>query len=339
MAGLLDQSGGFGNPLLQLGMGLLAAGQRRPVSQPMQTGLLANAFSNMGRQKESAARMGLLKSQMESEQDKIRREAEARAAVQRALAGVKDKRSWQAAYSATPEAGEALDRLGEAMGWAGGGGDRKTAKDVNGVLRYIDTGEQVFEGISKNLPPGKAPDPPDIGDLTKAAVYVDKRLDSFEVQHEALRKLKTFLEAPGPISDYSAVVQWAKSLDPTSVVRPEEAESVAAAGGIKNRIMSFAKKAEGGGGLTMADRSELSRLTEKMAKIYQDEYKAAVDSINRNLAPYGFDAGVSGPALAFPLSVGQLPPADPNVGVGPVTVTVPPGTPRPTLRDKGLLGQ
>lgn len=42
-----------------------------------------------------------------------------------------------------------------AAGGGGGGGSRKMREDVNGILRYLDTGEEVFPGVVRA--PGAAP--------------------------------------------------------------------------------------------------------------------------------------------------------------------------------------
>lgn len=105
--------------------------------------------------------------------------------------------------------------------------ERKTAKDANGRLRYLDTGELVFPDVEYT------PEPVNMKgeqDLRKEFNSLPSVKD-FSTQAGAFGRIVASAKDPTPAGDLALIFNYMKVLDPGSVVRESEfatAESAAA---------------------------------------------------------------------------------------------------------------
>lgn len=109
--------------------------------------------------------------------------------------------------------------------------DRARAEDQNGVLRYIDTGEPVFPGVTTATDATQnGPDFDTEQDLRKEYLALPVVKDFATVQ-QGWDRIQSAAENPSPAGDLGLIFSFMKVMDPGSVVRESEfatAESAAA---------------------------------------------------------------------------------------------------------------
>lgn len=209
-------------------------------------------------------------------------------------------------------------------------GDRKTAKDASGRLRYLDDGSFVFDNVAQggHWTPEKIAAEYDLSKYTPESVQAaidssdpkmlqknpmgvndlkglregwKKRVGPYEQVGMAMNQLKHFIANPGPISDVAAVYNTVKLFDPTSVVREGEIALMNAAAPIWDRAQVILKRASQGGAIGEKARIDLAKTVAELGSLYQQNYDRLREDESLFLGGDVDDpARVLGSPLAFP---------------------------------------
>lgn len=181
--------------------------------------------------------------------------------------------------------------------------DRKTAKDANGILRYLDSGERAFPGVKKG---------PETLDIDKIIGTEFKFGDKFrgdakeDLQRiDAYRNLEAIWDDPSEAAQGAQVVTidgkrfemsgqgaadiglifgFMKMHDPTSVVREGEYETAANTSGKPQWVLNLLNKTLNGDKLSGTERAALMRQA-------RNQYNAAIKSANGKLNSIREQAG------------------------------------------------
>lgn len=192
--------------------------------------------------------------------------------------------------------------------------DRKTAKDAAGMLRYIDTGEQVFPDV--DIPPEEREMKQDVNDVWR---YVDTGEQVFsqveaqpdltanidevgKIRKEFRDETKTFKDQqssfgrilasarePSAAGDLALIFNYMKVLDPGSTVREGEFATAASAGGVDERIVAQYNRIRDGERLTEGQRRDF---VQRASKLYQEaagDFEGSVEEYRTLSESYGFD--------------------------------------------------
>ena len=152
----------------------------------------------------------------------------------------------------------------------------------------------------------------DIDDVAKAEKLVRGKVGQFDDMRNAMTRIKTFLETPGPISDLSATSEWARVLDPKSVIRESETRAINEAGGLASQLDSIMKRWGGSGSMPDEVRAEMAGLVNQLGAIYESEYTVARSSADDLLRRGSLDdatrADFLGAFTGFPqVEIGSAP--------------------------------
>jgi hypothetical protein len=150
-------------------------------------------------------------------------------------------------------------------------------------------------------------------DYTKAAATYDTAAPSWQSMQDAA---KTAIGQSGPnvgSADLNLVVGLAKILDPNSVVREGESESVKKTGGAADYLVSYYNQLVQGGALTDDIRRGIMNTGQSRMKAYYDQAKVKRDWISSVAARHGVNPDdVVPPLAAFSPFTEAAQPDDPN---------------------------
>lgn len=184
---------------------------------------------------------------------------------------------------------------------------RATAEDSQGVLRYIDTGEQVFADDRAQVERERIQGPDgrwryiDDGSLVLPGIEVQPDLgadfeDESNLRKEFRDETKTFVDQqasmgriirsasdPSPAGDLALIFNYMKVLDPGSTVREGEFANAQNAGGVDDRARSLYNQVREGTRLTPEQRRDF---VERAYGLYDEAAMSFEESANeyRDLA-------------------------------------------------------
>lgn len=138
--------------------------------------------------------------------------------------------------------------------------ERKTVKDMNGRLRYLDDGAAAFPDVEKNQDPLEAlkikqaqakleqSQGPDFTGQQKLRKEYDgiNTVKSFREQTQAYQRVLDSSKNASAAGDLALIFNYMKVLDPGSVVRESEFATAAASGSYGQRIQAAVNKAQSG---------------------------------------------------------------------------------------------
>ena len=147
--------------------------------------------------------------------------------------------------------------------------ERKTAQDVNGVLRYVDTGQEVFPSVEK------APESPKVyqesSDMRKEFSGIQVVKD-FAQQSTAYGRIQASAKEPSAAGDLALIFNFMKVLDPGSTVREGEFANAQNAGGVSDRIVGLYNRIIDGERLTETQRADFLNRSEKLYKNAESDF-------------------------------------------------------------------
>lgn len=180
--------------------------------------------------------------------------------------------------------------------------DRKAEKDRNGILRYLDTGEAVFDPAAVGDP---APDPEKVfkqeADLRKEFT---KQTDDFVKVRDAFSRIEASAKDPSPAGDLALIFNYMKVLDPGSTVREGEFATAQNSAGVPDRLRAQYNQITKGERLAPEQRQDfLSRagsLYESQLNQYQgleDRYRGLAEMYKLNPEAVVYGMGDKTPKL------------------------------------------
>lgn len=129
---------------------------------------------------------------------------------------------------------------------------RNTAKDASGYLRYMDTGERVFPDVAEKP---KELKPTDVRAEQKAWGRMVDQVQEAEDKFIAVTRALSRATAGG---DLEAIIEYAKALDPTSVVREGEVTTIRNTAALPDWLYNSWNLIKRGGQLTASQRREIA---------------------------------------------------------------------------------
>ncbi|CAM3467111.1 hypothetical protein [Parendozoicomonas haliclonae] len=191
----------------------------------------------------------------------------------------------------------------------------ETAKDVNGRVRNVHTGELLFPdakpepGKQGNRQIIKGPDGRDRfvddGSLVFPDVPYTPQVDhkeeralskeystikkGFASQVMNYRKLRTALESASGAGDIAAIFNFMKANDPQSVVRESEFDLGAQAAGVYAAMSNLFEKYKDGTRLPPEARQQFLDLTGQWMGLAAEDQRRAREDYQYNVKHYGFD--------------------------------------------------
>jgi hypothetical protein len=165
----------------------------------------------------------------------------------------------------------------------------------DGLQRNTVTGEIKKTGAAEEG--GGTWKPSDIGslrdDYTKAAAVYDNASPTWTGMQDTFSRVANLKEGESSdtagAADYALVIGLAKIMDPTSVVREGEVETVRKTGGATDRLISVLNDLVGGGSLSPAQRRGLMMEANTRMQSYYDQVKTKRDWVTEIATRHGVD--------------------------------------------------
>lgn len=110
---------------------------------------------------------------------------------------------------------------------------------------------------------------------------------NYQEIRQRLGQIQEFATNPSAFGDVGAITGFAKSIDPGSVVRPSEYESVETARSLVDRVKGSVSKLEKGEVLTPQQRTDLVRISQHMNAVYKKNYEDYVGPVYKQAAKRG----------------------------------------------------
>lgn len=151
-------------------------------------------------------------------------------------------------------------------------------------------------------------------DYSKAATVYENAAPTWQSMQKSIKiALDPKIDAKGKgAADYALVVGLAKILDPTSVVREGEVESVRATGGAADYLVSYFNQLTSGGSLSDDVRQGIMQTGQDRMRAYYDQTKAKHDWITGIATRHGMNPDDIVPPLPAFAPYEQAANADPN---------------------------
>jgi len=138
------------------------------------------------------------------------------------------------------------------------------------------------------------------GDDWKMRKDIERQEAPYQEVASRAAQIRAAVNNPGAFSDVTLASNIAKFLDPTSVVRPSETETIAEAGGLVNSIRSALQSAAGEGMITTPVRKEINAMMDRLLKIYKSEYGAQRKDASDFLSARNLAGDIMGSPVDFP---------------------------------------
>lgn len=240
------------------------------------------ALLNGGRNAWSNAFQGFAQgSQMDQQRrqqaEDDRRRSEAEAAIASALGGAPQP------FQDLAAAGVYDPGLGWLQDQYAAPADRPYTEDVNGVKRYIDTGEPVFPGVEAQ-PDG--PDPTAEGALRDDYLKVDQDYRDVASQYQNISNL--WQDDTGT-SDIALVNSFQRMVDPGVAVREGEYAVIAGAAGIQQQVQLWFAQINNGVQLTPSQREQIKDTADRLYAASLRGHETVVDFFTQTALAYEFD--------------------------------------------------
>ncbi len=130
---------------------------------------------------------------------------------------------------------------------------RQTAKDVAGRLRYLDTGELAFPGVT---PPVEAPEGPKPSDVAGMRKEFSGQSKDYRSVRTAFSKVQETAKNPSAAGDLALIFNYMKMLDPGSVVREGEFATAQSAAGVPTQVRNVYNRLVSGERLAPEQRQD-----------------------------------------------------------------------------------
>ena len=158
---------------------------------------------------------------------------------------------------------------------------RKTGKGPNGILRYIDTGEKVFD---LNTPPSKTKF---FKEETALRKDFEKGAKDFVKVRDAYGRIQASASDPSAAGDLALIFNYMKVLDPGSTVREGEFATAAASAGIPSRIRAQYNKVVTGERLADKQRNDFVARAGKLYSSQLGQHKLHKEYYTKVAKQYG----------------------------------------------------
>ena len=153
----------------------------------------------------------------------------------------------------------------------------KTMTDVNGIARYVLTGDPVFPNETKNVPTPESTVWQESEAMRKEFNSLQAVRD-FDKQSTAYTEIIASATNPSPAGDIALIFNYMKVLDPASTVREGEQAMVANAGNVPDRVQALYNKLfTQGGSLSIDQRADLVKRSEKLYKTGEEKFGKIYD--------------------------------------------------------------
>jgi hypothetical protein len=158
---------------------------------------------------------------------------------------------------------------------------RTTGRGPNGILRFIDTGEPVFD---QNITPSKTKFFTEENALRKD---FEKGAKDFIKVRDAYGRILASASDPSAAGDLALIFNYMKVLDPGSTVREGEFATAAASAGISDRIRAQYNKIVEGERLADTQRNDFVARAGKLYSSQLTQYQLHEDYYRKVAKQYG----------------------------------------------------
>lgn len=165
----------------------------------------------------------------------------------------------------------------------GAPGDRKTAQDQNGVLRYVDTGQRVFPNV------GDEPGGPDVEGEGALRKEFNSLTGNFRDVYDSYQRVESSAADPSAAGDLALIFNYMKILDPGSAVRETEFANAQNAAGVPEIIRAKWNQLINGERLGDEQRADFLDRARRLYEAKLTDYETRAQDYREYAEEYGYD--------------------------------------------------